>query len=56
MDRGTKVYVPVQARFSSTGYIMPYNITWENGRSYRIDSVSEVRKAFARHSSDQGYR
>ena len=32
-----KVYVPVKVCFDADGNILPTEITWEDGRKYRID-------------------
>lgn len=51
-----KVYVPVKASFDADGNILPTEITWEDGRKYRIDRVTKVRQAAAMRSGGQGDR
>lgn len=51
-----KVYVPVKACFDADGNIIPTEITWEDGRRYRIDKVTKVRQAAAMRSGGQGDR
>ncbi|MBQ6239357.1 MAG: hypothetical protein IJK56_03230 [Firmicutes bacterium] len=43
-----KVYVAVEATFTSDGTMMPQEITWEDGRRYRIDRITAMRQAAAR--------
>lgn len=40
-----RVYVKVDSSFDATGYMQPKAITWEDGRSFRIDSVLDFRPA-----------
>ena len=43
-ERGqTKVYVKVNSDFDTTGYMLPRSITWQDGRSFPIDSVRDCR-------------
>ena len=51
-----KVYVPVKACFDADGNILPTEITWEDGRKYRIDKVTKIRQAAAMRSGGQGDR
>lgn len=43
-----KVFVKVIAQTDEEGNINPIEITWENGRSYIIDKVTDVRRAYAK--------
>ena len=52
----SKVYVPVKASFDEDGNILPTEITWEDGRKYRIDRVTKIRQAAAMRSGGQGDR
>ena len=52
----TKVYVAVEASFNEEGRIIPSEITWENGRKYHIDKVSDIRQAAALRAGGQGDR
>lgn len=51
-----KVYVPVIAAFDVDGTLLPKALTWENGRSYQIDKVLEMRPAAAMKAGGQGDR
>lgn len=44
---GPKVYVAVQVEFLADGRMRPQAITWEDGRRYEIDRVTEIRQAAA---------
>ena len=56
MYNGIKVYVDVDAAFDKDGFMMPYSITWEDGRNYLIDKVTDVRQAAAMRAGGQGDR
>lgn len=43
-----KVYVAVAATFTSDGTMLPREITWEDGRHYRIDRITGMQQAAAR--------
>ena len=51
-----KVYVPVEVIFSEEGQMLPHIITWEDGRKYPIDRVSDIRPAPALKAGGQGDR
>ena len=51
-----KVYVPVKVCFDADGNILPTEITWEDGRKYRIDRVTKICQAAAMRSGGQGDR
>jgi hypothetical protein len=40
-----KVYVSVTADFSPDGKITPRSFVWEDGHSYEIDRVLDIKKA-----------
>lgn len=40
-----KVYVKVNSDFDPTGYILPRAITWEDGRTFKIEAVKDFRPA-----------
>ena len=42
-----RVYVNVNSDFDSTGYMQPRSITWEDGRTFKIDAVKDFRPASA---------
>ena len=39
-----KVYVKVKADFDRTGYMVPTEITWTDGRIFRIDRTGDIRE------------
>lgn len=51
-----KVYVPVKVDFRDDGIMLPREITWEDGTSYPIDRVTDIRQASARKAGGQGDR
>jgi hypothetical protein len=51
-----KVYVAVIADFKEDGTIIPQRLTWEDGRTYEIDKVLEVKSAASQKAGGQGDR
>ena len=51
-----KVYVKVQVEMTEDGRMLPREITWEDGRKFEIDRVSEIRQAAAMKAGGQGDR
>ena len=51
-----KVYVDVTAKFNADGLLYPASITWEDGRRYLIDKVTDIRQAAAMKAGGQGDR
>ena len=51
-----KVYVDVKVDFRSDGVMLPRIITWEDGREYEIDRVTDIRQAAAMRAGGQGDR
>ena len=51
-----KVYVDVTAKFNAEGLLYPTSITWEDGRRYLIDKVTDIRQAAAMIAGGQGDR
>ena len=51
-----KVYVPVKVDFRADGVMLPRKITWEDGREYEIDRVTDIRQAAAMRAGGQGDR
>ena len=51
-----KVYVPVEVSFGEDGRMLPHTITWEDGKRYPIDRVSDIRPAPALKAGGQGDR
>lgn len=52
----SKVYVAVRADFREDGVMLPREITWEDGRRYKIDRVADIRQAAALKAGGQGDR
>ncbi|MBO5937010.1 MAG: hypothetical protein J6Q79_05275 [Clostridia bacterium] len=42
-----KVYVRVLAETDEEGNINPISVTWEDGRTFIIDKVTDIRRAYA---------
>ena len=55
-DKQVKVYVQVKVVFHADGIMLPRKITWEDGREYDIDRVSDIRQAAAMRAGGQGDR
>lgn len=51
-----RVYVPVSVDFSIEGKMYPKRLTWEDGREYEIDRVTDARPSFAAKAGSQGDR
>ena len=51
-----KVYVDVTVHFREDGVMLPKDITWEDGRRYEIDHVTDIRQAAAMKAGGQGDR
>lgn len=51
-----KVYVDVLAGFTSDGEMLPMEITWEDGRRYEIDHITDIRQAASMKAGGQGDR
>lgn len=51
-----KVYVEVVARFDTQGNLTPLSITWEDGRTFEIDRVLDVRRAASTKAGGVGLR
>jgi hypothetical protein len=52
--RPHRIYVKVNSDFDSTGYMQPRSITWDDGRTFRIDSVKDFRPASSMGESIPG--
>ena len=44
-----KVYVRVIAETDEEGSTLPISITWEDGKNYIIDRVTDIRRAYAKN-------
>lgn len=51
-----KKYVEVTARFDTDGRVFPLKILWEDGSSYFIDKVLDVRPAASLKAGGAGIR
>ena len=51
-----KVYVKVDVGFDELGRMLPRSLVWEDGTTYLIDRVSDVRQAAAMKAGGQGDR
>lgn len=51
-----KVYVPVEVAFRADGVMLPRVITWEDGKRFTVDRVSDIRPAVALRAGGQGDR
>ncbi len=51
-----KTYVEVTARFSADGQILPIKILWNDGRSFFIDRVVDIRPAASLKAGGAGIR
>lgn len=43
--KSERVYVKVDSSFDETGYMRPKSITWSDGRTFTIESVTDFRPA-----------
>lgn len=55
-NKPIKVYVQVNADFTSDGTMLPRVIVWEDGERYTIDRVTDIRQAAAMKAGGQGDR
>lgn len=51
-----KVYVDVDARFNKEGGMIPKRIIWEDGRTFDIQRVLDVRQAASLKAGGTGIR
>ena len=51
-----KVYVPVEVAFEEDGRMFPRRVLWEDGRTYTVDRVLDMRPAHAARAGGQGDR
>ena len=52
----SKVYVDVTASFTTDGEMIPTSLVWEDGSTYEIDKVLDVRQAPSLKAGGQGDR
>lgn len=51
-----KVFVETIVKFDIEGNITPLSITWEDGRVYEIDRITDVRRAASLKAGGMGWR
>ena len=51
-----KVYVAVVARYSPEGELRPLSVQWEDGRSFSVDRVLDIRRAASLKAGGAGIR
>lgn len=52
----SKVFVEVLVKYTKDGQKVPVTVTWEDGRTYAIDKVTDVRRAASLKAGGQGWR
>ena len=56
MANDHKVYVDVNADFSSDGQLFPRSFVWEDGKRYEVDKIIDVRRAASLKAGGAGLR
>lgn len=51
-----KIYVPVEVAFDESGRMLPRMIHWEDGKTYEVDRILDIRSAPAARAGGQGDR
>ena len=51
-----KQYISVTAKFDSDGNILPIKINWDDGRSFDIDRITDIRYAASLKAGGAGIR
>lgn len=51
-----KVYVDVMAEFTQEGKLIPKSIKWEDGRTFEIQKITDVRRAASLKAGGVGMR
>ncbi len=51
-----KQYISVTAKFDSDGNILPIRINWDDGRSFDIDKITDIRYAASLKAGGAGIR
>lgn len=54
--KSRKVYVKVIAQFEEDGTVMPVSVIWEDGRKFKIDKITDIRRAYATGAGGTGIR
>lgn len=52
----SKIFVEVMARHTKQGEIMPTSLKWEDGRTFSIDKITDIRVAASLKAGGQGIR
>lgn len=52
----TKIYVKVTAEFTADGQLKPMWITWEDGRKFEIQRITDCRRAASLKAGGVGLR
>lgn len=55
-SRFRKAYVEVVAKFSKDGILMPLSMRWEDGITYEINKVTDIRRATSLKAGGVGTR
>lgn len=55
-DERMKKYISVTAKFDKDGNIMPLCVNWDDGRSFPIDRVTDLRYAASIRADSAGLR
>lgn len=56
IERRQKRYVEVVSRTTTDGKVMPLSITWDDGRVFEVDRVTDVRRAASLKVGGSGTR
>lgn len=51
-----KVFVDVLVKCTTNGQKLPIAVTWEDGRKYTVDKISDIRQAASLKVGGQGVR
>ncbi len=51
-----KVFVEVTVGFDPAGNMMPLSLVWEDGTTYEIDRVTDMRRAVSLRAGGMGIR
>ena len=54
--KNRKVFIGVNARFDPDGTLIPLSVIWEDGRTFEIDRVLDVRRAASLKAGGTGLR
>ena len=52
----SKIYVEVSARFTTDGRLIPESFVWEDGITYEISKIKDVRRAASLKAGGAGQR